>query len=113
MAFAMNFTKYISRIHGLILLVPVLGLSAGLLFGKNFALFSGPFAGAIARDWQSCCAEISFDLSYWVLGVIAIGAILQFLIKPGEDNWIRYTLWIVSFLPWFASSVPSLLHAIS
>lgn len=106
-------SPYFSWVHGVIFLIPALGFALAMLFGGYFAILAGPFAGAIDRDWQSCCTEVSVSLSYWGLAAIGVGLALQFVIKPGSLNRVRYWVWGLSFIPWLLACFPSLAHAVS
>ncbi len=106
-------SPYLSRIHAVIFLIPALGFALAMLLGGNFAILGGPYAGSIYRDWQSCCTEVSVSLSYWGLAAIGVGLALQFMIKPGSLNRVRYWVWALSFVPWLLACFPSLAHAVS
>lgn len=78
------------------------------------AILGGPFAGAIARDWQSCCTEVSVNLAMIGGPVLLLGALAQVLIHRGKgNNVLRYFIWAVSLFTWFGLSFFSLMHAMS
>ncbi|MFN0243111.1 MAG: hypothetical protein ACKVWV_09500 [Planctomycetota bacterium] len=80
----------------------------------GLAALIGPFAGPIARDWQSCCAENAWTLlPYAAIGpALALSALL--VPSPEGRGWsrARLALWIVGWLVWFYSAILSLGHAL-
>jgi hypothetical protein len=77
-------------------------------------ILGGPFAGAILRDWQSCCTEVSLQLAAIGGPVLALGVLAQFLINRSKGkNVLRYGLWAVSLVIWFGLSFFSIIHAVS
>ncbi len=76
---------------------------------------SGPMAGALARDWQSCCLEFSLLLLPYC-GAALVGALaFQFVKLPLEKGAtaIRLTVWTLGLLVWFMGGIVSFGHALS
>jgi len=76
---------------------------------------SGPMAGAIARNYQSCCMSFSLSLLPYCGGALLLAALLQFLRLPfGRLNGaVRMTAWGLGVLIWFLGIPASFLHAFS
>jgi hypothetical protein len=77
--------------------------------------FSGPFTGAIARGFQSCCWRFALSL-FPVCGAILGGGLLFQLVPiPFRriERPIRISTWCVGLFGWFAGVPVSFLHALS
>jgi hypothetical protein len=76
---------------------------------------TGPFAGAIARGFQSCCWRFSLSLFPYCLGILLLGAALQMIPLPFSriERLFRLAAWTFGCLGWFAGAVASFLHAFS
>jgi hypothetical protein len=70
----------------------------------------GPFTGALARDWQSCCTRFSLSLLPWAGGMLALGLALQ--VGRRRTAW-RLAAWSLAWTVWFTSGLLSFLHAFS
>jgi Mn2+/Fe2+ NRAMP family transporter len=115
MKFRSAFTK---RHLQIFLALPAALFAVTLLFSGSlsvaFITLSGPFAGAFERDWQSCCAEYSWFLASCVVPIALFGGVLQLLLKPSKKyNLLRYIIWGLALIPWYASGWFSIMHAIS
>ncbi len=78
------------------------------------APLSGPFIGAIARDWQSCCAANSWSLLPVAGAALAVACLVQFLPLGAGRAWdrLRPSCWTAGWLIWFGSGIFSLGHAL-
>ncbi len=78
------------------------------------APLSGPFLGAIAREWQSCCTANSLSLLPVAAAALAAGCLLQFVPLPAGPGWerVRLSCWTAGWLIWFGSGIFSLGHAL-
>jgi hypothetical protein len=79
------------------------------------ATIHGPLTGAIARQWQSCCAEFSLKIMMFCAPVLLFGIIFQLIKLPFKKSAsaIRLFIWIVSLLIWFLGGIISYGHALS
>jgi hypothetical protein len=77
--------------------------------------FSGPFAGAIARNFQSCCWKFSVSLFPYCAAFLLGGGLLQFVPIPwsSAERPVRLTAWVIGLLGWFGGVVVSYAHALS
>jgi len=64
-----------------------------------FGVIRGPFAGAVARDWQSCCADSSWSIAPYAISSVAFGLAVQLLFHPQSR-----VLSIGRSVIWWASS---------
>ncbi len=78
------------------------------------APLSGPFIGAIARDWQSCCAANSWSLLPVAGAALAGACLVQFAPLGAGRGWqrLRLACWSAGWLIWFGSGIFSLGHAL-
>ena len=76
---------------------------------------SGPFTGAIARGFQSCCWRFSVELFPYCAGLLLGGAAFQFLPLPLRRPWsvLRLAVWCGGLLGWFGGGLVSFGHALS
>jgi hypothetical protein len=77
--------------------------------------FAGPFTGAMARDFQSCCWQNSLQLAPYCGGVLVLGTLLQWIprsLQAGQRT-LRLAFWILGWLGWFGGGVISFAHALS
>ncbi len=73
----------------------------------------GPFTGAVARHWQSCCTEFSLSLVPFCGGVLAACTLLQLIRIPGLTNLtVRLAVWTTGWLVWFLGGFVSFGHAL-
>lgn len=79
------------------------------------ATILGPWAGAFARDWQSCCAGFSSSL-FWISGpLLLVGIGVQFVPIGRLAHWERRLkdwAWSLGWVAWFGASWVSYLHAV-
>lgn len=126
-----HFPHHFTRLHFRILLGFVLVFSAlSLLWLSRLSpgdrrdnwnlatvvfTFTGPFAGAIARHFQSCCWKFSVSLLPLCapfLGVGILGQLVPLPFRRGERVF-RLALWTLGLLGWFLGAPVSFLHALS
>jgi hypothetical protein len=75
---------------------------------------SGPFTGAIARHFQSCCWKFSVGLFPCCAALLLGGVVFQFVPLPWPSGErLRLAAWIVGLLGWFGGGVVSFGHALS
>lgn len=76
---------------------------------------SGPFTGAIARHFQSCCLEFSLSILPWCALVLGVGVLFQIVPLPFHRcaRSTRLILWCLGLLGWFGGALVSFLHALS
>jgi len=74
----------------------------------------GPFAGAVARDWQSCCAANSWSIAPYAVGVLALALVMQVTIRSQARSAriARATLWWIGCSAWFLAAILSYGHAL-
>ncbi|MBU6401491.1 MAG: hypothetical protein KGS61_14335 [Verrucomicrobia bacterium] len=77
--------------------------------------FSGPFTGAIARGFQSCCLQFSLGLCPYCGSILGIGLLFQFVpLHFGRfEHGFRLTTWSLGLLGWFGGVLISFGHALS
>jgi hypothetical protein len=76
---------------------------------------SGPFTGAIARHFQSCCLRFSLMLVPYCALFIVAGVLVQIVPLPLQhsERTVRLTIWCIGLLGWFGGGLVSFLHALS
>lgn len=76
---------------------------------------TGPFTGAIARHFQSCCWQFSMSILPYSAALLAIGVLAQIVALPCKccERAMRLTAWCLGLLGWFAGVVISFAHALS
>ncbi len=81
----------------------------------TIGVVSGPFTGAIARHFQSCCVEFSLSISPYCAVALGIGGLFQIVPLPFQRfaRATRLTLWCLGLLGWFGGVLVSFLHALS
>jgi hypothetical protein len=74
----------------------------------------GPFAGAVARDWQSCCAENSWAIAPYAFASLGIGLTVQLLWHPEGRalRFLRALVWWLASASWFVAAILSYAHAL-
>lgn len=120
-----------SRVHVVIFLafyitfaaVTFLALTAGSpsdrkeypIAAATLGTLSGPFTGAIARNFQSCCWEFSLTIFPYCALLLGVGVISQIVPLPLRrfDRPVRLTLWCLGLLGWFGGALVSFGHALS
>lgn len=88
---------------------------ARLLFLTTAATILGPLTGAVARDWQSCCAHFSLALLPFCGAFLLAGALAQWVKLPFKKHaaGLRLLAWVLGLLGWFLGGPISFLHAFS
>jgi hypothetical protein len=76
---------------------------------------SGPFTGAIARHFQSCCWQFSVSLFPYCAVFLLGGFAFQLVPIPWQaaQGWLRLVVWSIGLLGWFGGGVVSFGHALS
>ena len=76
---------------------------------------SGPFTGAIARHFQSCCWRFSLGLFPYCAVFLGVGLLFQPIPLPFPriERGVRLMMWCIGLLGWFAGAPASFLHALS
>ena len=76
---------------------------------------SGPFTGAIARHFQSCCWNFSLSIFPWSAALLGIGVLAQIVAMPWKccERAMRLTAWCLGLLGWFGAIILSFAHALS
>lgn len=123
--------RHFSRTHLYVLLgfylvfavLTFLALSAGSpsdrreypFFFATLGAISGPFTGAIARHFQSCCLQFSWCLFPFCVAFLGAGVVFQLLPLPITrfERGIRMAAWCVGWFGWFAGVPISFMHALS
>ena len=124
--------RHFARGHGIVFLVLLVvftplyawiahsGLDEGphhLAHVIKVTVFSvtGPWVGAISRDFQSCCTEAALTLTVYGGLALLAGVVVQFMRFPRSPGWrfLRLGAWTAGWFAWFVGGVLSLAHAIS
>lgn len=123
--------QHFSRSHLYVFLVFYLAFAALTFFVLNsgsvsdrrenaiapatIGVVSGPFTGAIARHFQSCCVQFSLSILPWCAFVLGTGVLFQIVPLPFQRfaQATRLTLWCLGLLGWFGGALVSFLHALS
>jgi hypothetical protein len=73
----------------------------------------GPFIGAFARDWQSCCTAFSWTLAPWAGAALMVAVVAQMWPRAGTTTplW-RYVVWGLGWAAWCFTGWVSFLHAL-
>lgn len=81
----------------------------------TIGVVSGPFTGAIARHFQSCCLQFSLSILPWCALFLGVGVLFQIVPLPFQRfaRTTRMTLWCLGLLGWFGGALVSFLHALS
>ncbi|HYG34348.1 MAG TPA: hypothetical protein VEC99_06165 [Clostridia bacterium] len=76
---------------------------------------TGPFTGAIARQFQGCCLGFSLKLFPYCAAFLVGGITLQLVPLPFRslERPTRMLLWCVGLFGWFAGGPLSFIHAFS
>lgn len=84
------------------------------VFLTTAATITGPLTGAIARQWQSCCAEFSLKIMMFCAPVLLFGTIFQLIKLPFKKyaSAIRLLIWFLCLLIWFLGGILSFGHAL-
>ena len=77
--------------------------------------FLGPFAGAIARHFQSCCWKFSVGLFPFCAAFLLVGVVCQVIPVPFRhgQHFFRLATWTLALAGWFLGAPVSFLHALS
>jgi hypothetical protein len=81
----------------------------------TLGVVSGPFTGAIARSFQSCCWNFSLSIFPYCAAFLGVGVLSQVIPFPFHrfERPVRLTLWCIGLLGWFGGVLVSFLHALS
>jgi hypothetical protein len=123
--------QYFSRVHLYVFLGFYIAFAAATFFVLNagsasdrrdnaiaaatIGVVSGPFTGAIARHFQSCCLQFSLSISLCCALALGAGVLFQIVPLPFQrfTHAARLTLWCLGLLGWFGGALVSFLHALS
>ncbi|HEU5125827.1 MAG TPA: hypothetical protein VFW05_17380 [Verrucomicrobiae bacterium] len=85
------------------------------IVGATFGVVSGPFTGAIARHFQSCCRQFSIALLPYCAAILGAGIFFQIVPLPFQrfERVVRITFWSIGLLGWFGGALVSFMHALS
>ena len=85
------------------------------ILSATLASISGPFTGAIARHFQSCCWDFSLSIFPYSAALLGIGVLAQVVAMPWKccERAMRLTAWCLGLLGWFGGVVLSFAHALS
>lgn len=74
-----------------------------------------PLLGAMLRDFQGCCLQVSLGVLFWVLPIPIAAALLQWCWNPKHMilKVIRILIWMIAWLLWFSCGILPLGHALS
>lgn len=76
---------------------------------------TGPLTGAISRDFQSCCLEMSLMIAAVCGPILAVAVAVQF-VGSSRGGWARagrMAAWVFGWLIWFGGGILSFGHALS
>jgi hypothetical protein len=81
----------------------------------TIGVVTGPFTGAIARHFQSCCLQFSLSILPWCALILGVGVLFQIVPLPFQRfaRATRLALWCIGLLGWFGGALASFLHALS
>ena len=90
------------------------GLATEIVIATTAGTLLGPFTGAIAREWQACCAANSWSLLPYAAIELGVCLLVQVAPLPSGTWWERLRLfaWSLGWLAWFGSGILSLGHAL-
>ncbi len=76
---------------------------------------SGPFTGAIARQFQSCCLNFSLQIFPFCAAFLMGGVVAQFvpIPWPSIERAVRLAAWGIGLLGWFGGVIVSFTHALN
>lgn len=85
------------------------------ILAATIGVVSGPFTGAIARHFQSCCLDFSLSILPWCAAFLGAGVLFQEVPLPFQRfaHATRLTLWCLGLLGWFGGALVSFLHALT
>ena len=76
------------------------------------AVITGPFVGAVARGFQSCCLEFSLRIAWYCVPALLLGILLQWMpSRHGKWMFLKLSAWVIGWIAWFGGGVLSYLHA--
>ena len=77
--------------------------------------FSGPFTGAIARRFQTCCWQAAMAVFPYSAALLGLGVLAQIVpFRAGRfERSIRLVLWCAGLAGWFGGGVLVFGHALS
>ena len=81
----------------------------------TIGVVSGPFTGAIARHFQSCCLRFSVAILPYSAAILGAGVLFQVVPLPFQRlaRATQLTLWCLGWLGWFGGALVSFAHALS
>ena len=83
------------------------------VIGGILAVITGPFVGAVARNFQRCCLEWSTLIMWYCAPVLLLGIALQWM-KIRNRIWelvLKTVVWVLGWLAWFGGGLVSYTHA--
>ena len=83
------------------------------VIGGILATITGPFVGAVARNFQRCCLECSVQIMWYCAPVLLLGIALQW-VKTRNRMWeiaLKMVVWVFGWLAWFGGGLVSHAHA--
>lgn len=74
-----------------------------------------PLLGAMLRDFQGCCLQVSLGVLSLALPIPISAAFLQWCWRPRHKllRIVRLLFWAIAWMLWFASGILPLGHALS
>lgn len=86
-----------------------------LIVAATVGAVTGPFTGAIARHFQSCCWQFSLSLFPYCALLLGGGVVCQVIPLPFRrgERIVRLALWCLGLLGWFGGVLISFGHALS
>lgn len=99
---------------GFVLLVLFFTRRSGQALEYAAGVLLGPFAGGVAREWQSCCAESSWGLFPYGLAGLVVGVVALVAIRPRSvlRARARATIFGLGWAFWLTTGIFSYLHAL-
>lgn len=88
---------------------------ANRIVAATVGVVAGPFTGAMARRFQSCCWQASLSIFPSCAVLLGAGVLGQIVPLPCQrfEPVVRLALWCVGWLGWFGGALVSLVHALS
>jgi hypothetical protein len=85
------------------------------IVSATLASISGPFTGAIARQFQSCCWDFSLTIFPYSAAFLGFGVLAQIVAMPWKccERATRLTAWCLGLLGWFGGVLLSFAHALT
>ena len=98
---------------GFIIAASIVLATTGSL-SRALLVVSGPFAGAVARDGQSCCLANSWSIAPYALAGVVVGLTARLGIQANGRFWatVRSVLWWAGMFGWFCAALLSYMHSL-